>query len=148
MIRFSLHLDFALGKALEDRGEYPGSFAHYSRGNALRLARVPYSADATSARLQRAAEIYTPEFFRARAGYGVAAPDPIFIVGMPRAGSTLVEQILSSHPLVEGTMELPEIISLTRALRQQGTDEGPARYHEVLAGLDADAVREIGRAHV
>ena len=143
-----LHLDVALGKALEDRGEYPGSFAHYSRGNALRLARVPYSADATSARLQRAAEIYTPEFFRARAGYGVAAPDPIFIVGMPRAGSTLVEQILSSHPLVEGTMELPEIISLTRALRQQGTDEGPARYHEVLAGLDADAVRELGESYL
>ena len=68
-----LHLDFALGKALEDRGEYAGSFAHYSRGNALRLARVPYSADATSARLQRAAEIYTAEFFRERAGFGVAA---------------------------------------------------------------------------
>jgi tetratricopeptide (TPR) repeat protein len=143
-----LHLDFALGKALEDRGEYAGSFAHYSRGNALRLARVPYSADATSARLQRAAEIYTPEFFRVRAGYGVSAPDPIFIVGMPRAGSTLVEQILSSHPLVEGTMELPEIISLTRALRQQGADEGPARYHEVLAGLDADAVRELGERYL
>ena len=143
-----LHLDFALGKALEDRGEYAGSFAHYSRGNALRLARVPYSADATSARLQRAAEIYTPGFFRARAGYGVSAPDPIFIVGMPRAGSTLVEQILSSHPLVEGTMELPEIISLTRALRQQGADEGPARYHEVLAGLDADAVRELGERYL
>ena len=143
-----LHLDFALGKALEDRGEYAGSFAHYSRGNALRLARVPYSADTTSERLLRAAEIYTPGFFQARAGYGVAAGDPIFIVGMPRAGSTLVEQILSSHPLVEGTMELPEIISLTRALRQQGADDGPARYHEVLAGLDADAVRGLGERYL
>jgi len=143
-----LHLDFALGKALEDRGEYAGSFAHYSRGNALRLARVPYSADTTSERLRRAAEIYTPGFFQARTGYGVAAGDPIFIVGMPRAGSTLVEQILSSHPLVEGTMELPEIISLTRALRQQGADDGPARYHEVLAGLDADAVRGLGERYL
>jgi tetratricopeptide (TPR) repeat protein len=143
-----LHLDFALGKALEDRGEYAESFAHYSRGNALRLARVPYSADATSARLQRAAEIYTAEFFRERGGFGVAAPDPIFIVGMPRAGSTLVEQILSSHPLVEGTMELPEITSLTRVLRQQGADDSPARYHEVLAGLDADAVRELGERYL
>jgi tetratricopeptide (TPR) repeat protein len=143
-----LHLDFALGKALEDRGEYAGSFAHYSRGNALRLARVPYSADTTSERLLRAAEIYTPGFFQARAGSGVAAGDPIFIVGMPRAGSTLVEQILSSHPLVEGTMELPEIISLTRALRQQGADDGPARYHEVLAGLDADAVRGLGERYL
>jgi tetratricopeptide (TPR) repeat protein len=143
-----LHLDFALGKALEARGEYAESFAHYSRGNALRLARVPYSADATSARLQRAAEIYTAEFFRERGGFGVAAPDPIFIVGMPRAGSTLVEQILSSHPLVEGTMELPEITSLTRVLRQQGADDSPARYHEVLAGLDADAVRELGERYL
>jgi tetratricopeptide (TPR) repeat protein len=144
-----LHLDFALGKALEDRGEYAESFTHYSLGNALRLARVPYSADATSARLQRAAEIYTAEFFRERAGFGVAAPDPIFIVGMPRAGSTLVEQILSSHPLVEGTMELPEITSLTRVLRQQGADDdSPARYHEVLAGLDADAVRELGERYL
>jgi tetratricopeptide (TPR) repeat protein len=144
-----LHLDFALGKALEDRGEYAESFTHYSLGNALRLARVPYSADATSARLQRAAEIYTAGFFRERAGFGVAAPDPIFIVGMPRAGSTLVEQILSSHPLVEGTMELPEITSLTRVLRQQGADDdSPARYHEVLAGLDADAVRELGERYL
>lgn len=143
-----LHLDFALGKALEDRGDYAASFSHYSDGNALRLARVPYSADATSARLQRAAEIYTREFFRERAGYGAAAPDPIFIVGMPRAGSTLVEQILSSHSQVEGTMELPEIISLTRALRQQGDDEGPARYHEALAGLGAEAVRALGERYL
>ncbi|MCJ0825174.1 sulfotransferase [Luteimonas sp. 50] len=143
-----LHLDFALGKALEDRGEYADAFAHYSRGNALRLVRTPYSADANSARLQRATEIYTSDFFQARAGYGVAAADPIFIVGMPRAGSTLVEQILSSHPLVEGTMELPELTSLTRVLRLQGAGDGPARYHEVLAGLDADAVRELGERYL
>jgi cytochrome c-type biogenesis protein CcmH/NrfG len=143
-----LHLDFALGKALEDHNEYPASFEHYSAGNALRLARVPYSADATSIRLQRAAEIYTAEFFRARAGFGATAPDPIFIVGMPRAGSTLVEQILSSHSLIEGTMELPEITSLARVLRQQGEEDSPARYHEVLAGLDAGAVRALGERYL
>src|SRR5690606_24208100 len=72
----------------------------------------------------------------------------IFIVGMPPAGSTLVEQILSSHPLVQGTMELPEITSLARVLRQQGEEDAPARYHEVLAGLDADAVRALGQSNV
>ncbi len=112
-----LHIAFALGKALEDRKDYASSFAHYAHGNGLRLAQVPYSADDTSARLARVREQYTADFFRAREGMGADAPDPIFIVGLPRAGSTLIEQILASHPAVEGTMELPEIISITRALR-------------------------------
>jgi tetratricopeptide (TPR) repeat protein len=144
-----LHLEFALGKALEDRGEYPDAFASYARGNALRLARVPYSADENEARLRRAATLYDAAFFRQREGWGAPAPDPIFIVGMPRAGSTLVEQILASHPLVEGTMELPEITSLARVLRRQGPgDDSPARYHEALAGLDASAVRALGEAYL
>src|SRR5690349_244897 len=82
-----LHIEFALGKALEDRKDYATSFAHYARGNALRLAQVPYSAADTSARLARVREQYTAAFFRARDGMGADAPDPIFIVGLPRAGS-------------------------------------------------------------
>lgn len=144
-----LHLDFALGKALEDRGEYADAFRHYARGNALRLRRVPYSADENTARLEHAARLYDEAFFAAREGWGAPAPDPIFIVGMPRAGSTLVEQILASHPLVEGTMELPEITSLARVLRRQGPDgDSPARYHDALAALDADAVRALGEAYL
>ena len=140
-----LHIEFALGKALEDRKAYATSFAHYARGNALRLAQVPYSADDTNARLARAREQYTADFFRAREGMGAQAHDPIFIVGLPRAGSTLIEQILASHSAVEGTMELPEIISITRALR---ADARGSTYHEALARMDADELRALGEQYI
>lgn len=108
------HLDFALGKALEDRGAAEQAFAHYAAGNALRRASLDYDADETSRFVDRLIEICTPEFFAARAGQGCDAPDPVFVLGMPRAGSTLVEQILSSHSLIEGTTELPDIPALAR----------------------------------
>ncbi len=79
---------------------------------------------------------------------GCAAPDPIFIVGLPRAGSTLIEQILSSHSQVEGTMELPEITSITRTLRAQGDAGSGMPYHEALAALDGDALRELGERYL
>jgi len=143
-----LHLEFALGKALEDRADHAASFAHYASGNALRLARSPYSADDTSARLARVRETYTREFFAMREGAGFDAPDPIFIVGLPRAGSTLIEQILASHPLVEGTMELPEIIALTRSLREGATSRGPGAYHETLARMNRDELRALGEQYL
>jgi tetratricopeptide (TPR) repeat protein len=145
-----LHFEFALGKALEDRGEYAESFAHYAEGNRLRLRAAPYRADDTSTRVARMRRLYTPEFFAARAGGGDSAPDPIFIVGLPRAGSTLIEQILASHPQVEGTMELPEIIAMTRALRRSAQADGAhsAGYHDALAALDADALRDLGRQYL
>jgi len=147
------HLEFALGKALEDDSDYAESFQHYLQGNALRLAQVPYKADETSARVRRSKQVYTREFLAQRANYGSDAPDPIFIVGLPRAGSTLIEQILSSHSAVEGTMELPEIISTARMLRQQGnpdqaTSDHATPYHDVLATLDAQAVRELGEQYI
>ncbi len=108
------HLDFALGKALEDRGEADAAFAHYAAGNALRRTELDYSADETTRLVDRLIEIATPEFFAARAGQGCDASDPVFVLGMPRAGSTLVEQILSSHSQIEGTSELPDIPALAR----------------------------------
>lgn len=143
-----LHFDFALGKALEDAAEYADSFAHYSAGNALRLERVPYSADDHSARVRRSKALYTPEFFRQREGWGSDARDPIFIVGLPRAGSTLIEQILSSHSAVEGTMELPEILAITRDLRKRTAAPRSTAYHEVLADLSADELRELGQRYL
>ena len=143
-----LHFEFALGKALEDRAQYEASFRHYANGNALRLRSVPYSADDTSARLAHARELYTPEFFAARSGSGCAAPDPIFIVGLPRAGSTLIEQILASHSAVEGTMELPELISITRALRRVAGSGGVGAYHDALASLDRGELRELGEQYL
>jgi tetratricopeptide (TPR) repeat protein len=108
-----LHLDFALGKALHDAGRMDDAFAHYSRGNALRLKREPYSPPKTREFVDRSVAAFTRDAFAARRG-GCDAPDPIFIVGMPRAGSTLIEQILSSHSQVEGTSELPDLPLLAR----------------------------------
>ena len=142
------HFEFAIGKALEDATDYAESFQHYKQGNAIRRGLVGYSADETSARTRRTKRIYTREFFQQRAGSGAEARDPIFIVGLPRAGSTLIEQILSSHSAVEGTMELPEIISITRALRQRTDSPQTTPYHDVLASLDAGELRALGESYL
>ncbi len=143
-----LHLDFALGKALEDRADYAASFAHYASGNALRLKLAPYRAEDTAARLARAKQTYTADFFRARSGQGSPSAEPIFIVGLPRAGSTLIEQILSSHSQVEGTMELPELTSITRALRRASASREPGAYHDVLARMDGAELRALGEEYL
>ncbi len=142
-----VHLHFALGKALEDAGEWAGAFAHYQKGNALHRAANPYDPSLNEMRVKHLKKVFTREMFAAREGAGCPAPDPIFIVGMPRAGSTLLEQMLSSHSMVEGTTELPEIVGMAGKLRgQAGTDEAGA-YADVLAGLDAGALRELGERY-
>jgi len=143
-----LHFDFALGKALEDAGDYADSFAHYASGNALRRQQVPYDAAQASERSRRACITYDRAFFQQRMGAGSDTPDPIFVVGMPRSGSTLVEQILSSHPLVEGTMELPAMIAITRELRQRDGAPETTSYHDVLATLPHDALRALGEQYL
>jgi tetratricopeptide (TPR) repeat protein len=143
-----LHLEFALGKALEDACDYAPSFEHYARGNAVRRAQLHYRAEDTSARVRHIRERYTREFFQAREGSGCPARDPIFIVGLPRAGSTLIEQILASHSQVEGTMELPEITSITRLLRGQAETDSAMPYHDALAALDGDALRLLGERYL
>ncbi len=141
-------LEFAVAKALEDRAEYAAAFEHYANGNTLRLEQIPYSADDTSLLMQRARETYSAEFFREREGSGHDAPDPIFIVGLPRAGSTLVEQILASHSAVEGTMELPDIISITRALRRAAQDKRAGAYHAELAKLSPADLHALGEDYL
>lgn len=144
-----LHFEFALGKALEDTGgDDAAAFAHYARGNALRRAQLPYDAALARERTRRAIRTYTREFFAERAGAGCPAPDPIFVVGMPRAGSTLVEQILASHPQVEGTMELPAIIAITRQLRERSGNPETTSYHDVLAALPREQLAELGRDYL
>jgi tetratricopeptide (TPR) repeat protein len=142
------HFDFALGKALEDERDYDASFEHYLRGNALRRAEISYEPAQNREHVARSRALFTPQFFAARAGVGVPAPDPIFIVGLPRAGSTLLEQILSSHSLVEGTMELPDVnvIARTLAATQQGVE--PARYPEALGSLEPDAFHALGEHYL
>lgn len=143
-----VHLHFALGKAFEDAGAYARSFEHYSSGNALHRTRNHYDAELNSERMERLKAVFSGEFFAARAGWGSEAPDPIFIVGMPRAGSTLVEQILSSHPAVEGTTELPEIITIAKELRGRAESDEAGAYAEALGSLDAAALRGLGERYL
>jgi tetratricopeptide (TPR) repeat protein len=140
-----LHLHFALGKALEDAGEAERAFGHYAEGNRLRRAELDYDADEVTAFVDRSITLLTPAFFAEREDGGCPAPDPIFILGMPRAGSTLVEQILASHPLVEGTMELPDIPATARRLAGPKQDD---RYLERLAALTPDERRTLGEEYL
>jgi tetratricopeptide (TPR) repeat protein len=143
-----LQLHFALGKAFEDSGDYARSFEHYTQGNTLHRAAHPYDAELNSRRVARLKQTFTEEFFRERAGAGCAAADPIFIVGMPRAGSTLLEQILSSHSAVEGTTELPEVITMAKELRARANSDDIAVYAEVLAERSADELNEMGERYI
>jgi len=139
-----LHLEFALGKACEDAGDWAASFAHYAKANALQRKRFHYDADNNTTRLRHLQSVLTREFFASRAGSGDPSPDPIFIVGLPRAGSTLVEQILASHSQVEGTMELPEVIAIARELRAESGSTEAGAYTNLLVTLDANRLRELG----
>jgi tetratricopeptide (TPR) repeat protein len=142
------HFHFSLGKALEDAGEFAESFEHYEQGNKLRRSVITYSADANALHVRRSKEVFSPEFFAARAGFGAAAQDPIFIVGLPRAGSTLLEQILSSHSAVEGTMELPDIAMLAAKVGGKKLRGEGAKYPQILESLSAEQCLELGELYL
>jgi tetratricopeptide (TPR) repeat protein len=142
------HLHFALGRAFEEAREFAASFAHYAQGNKLRGETVGFRIAETDALVERSTRLFTAPFFAARAGQGCPAPDPIFILGMPRAGSTLVEQILASHSLVEGTMELPDIPLLVRRLDQSGPADSGGAYPDSLADLDAATLAALGAEYL
>jgi predicted Zn-dependent protease len=133
-----VHLEFALGKALEDRAEYEESFRHYASGNALHRSTFTYRASAVERTTERVCETVTPEFVGRRRGWGSARADPIFIVGLPRSGSTLLEQVLASHPQVEGTHELPEIPEIAATLAFQQDDGGGAVSNPLTSLTEAD----------
>jgi tetratricopeptide (TPR) repeat protein len=142
------HLNFALGKALEDRGEYAASFEQYALGNRLRKSQISYNADDMSGHVARVKALCTAAFFADRASHGAAAPDPIFIIGLPRSGSTLLEQILSSHSQVEGTMELPDIPLIAKTLSKLAKQSGEDGYTAVLATLGAAECAELGERYL
>jgi tetratricopeptide (TPR) repeat protein len=143
-----LHLQFALGKALEDGQAWEAAFRHYEAGNALRRQALGYRAEDTTGQVDRALALFTKDFFVARAGLGSPTPDPIFIVGLPRAGSTLVEQILASHSQVEGTQELPDIITLARRIGGAPAAERDTEYPEAIADLSPEALRALGEEYL
>jgi tetratricopeptide (TPR) repeat protein len=137
-----LHLHFALGKAMDDSARPADAFDHYLVANQLRRDMLPYDADETTRMVDIAIALFDADFIAARADTGCDAPDPVFIVGLPRSGSTLIEQILSSHSRVEGTMELPDIPALAADLGRSGP------YVDALAALDRDAIAGLGEAYI
>jgi tetratricopeptide (TPR) repeat protein len=142
------HLHFALGKAFEDRGQAETSFTHYAEGNHLRRALIDYDPAEIDRLVERSIGLFTPEFFAARAGQGSAARDPIFIVGLPRAGSTLVEQILASHREIEGTTELPDIPLMVRRLSGRKTRREVSLYPDCLADLEPGELAALGEEYL
>ena len=136
--------DFARAKAHEDAGRYAVAYAAYARANASQRRLRTYDPDETSRFVRRSQVLFSPAFLAEREGWGDPAADPIFIVGLPRSGSTLVEQILASHPAIEATGELPDVQQMADWIARQG----PAGYPDALAALPARDIRQFGRDYV
>ena len=133
---------FALGKALEDRGDWSGAFRHYAQGNAVKHSADPFDSPALTERRRRIAAVCTAEFLASRAPSGAAAVKPIFVVGMPRSGSTLIEQILASHSAVQGTMELPQMPAYAKELETKGG------YPDALSAMRPVDFRALGERYL
>jgi hypothetical protein len=142
------HLCFALGKALEDCGEFAESWRFYERGNALKHADSGYLPQTVEINTRQQIEVCTAQFFAARPGFGIPDPDPIFIVGLARSGSTLIEQILASHPRVEGAQELYDIPRMALELQGNSPDPSAPRYPGILAGLAPEDFRRLGERYL
>ena len=142
------HLCFALGKALEDGGEYAASFQYYERGNNLKKSESRFRIEPIERNTRLQKSVCTRDFFAARQGYGSPDPSPIFIVGLPRAGSTLLEQILASHSQVEGTMELADIPRLVHKLQGRDQNDSNPRYPAVLANLSPEDFKRFGEKYL
>jgi tetratricopeptide (TPR) repeat protein len=142
------HLCFALGKALEDCGHYPESFEYYARGNALRFAGSQYRPEVIEQNTRLQVEVCTPDLFARCRGSGASADDPIFIVGLPRSGSTLIEQILASHSAVEGTQELADVPRMVMDLRGRDAEADNPRYPAVLAEMSSADYRRLGEKYL
>ena len=142
------HLCFALGKAFEDRRDYAASFAYYERGNKLKRVQLPYSAERIEAAFRAQMHCCDHELFSDRKGQGCQSAAPVFIVGLPRAGSTLLEQVLASHSQVEGTLELSNILALAHRLNGRRTTQHKPGYPEILRDLSADKLRQFGEDYI
>jgi len=143
-----VYLNFALGKAYEDKGLIEKSFEHYERGNAFKKAQSRYKSSELTDEFHAQAEVFNDAFLAAHADTGHDAPDPIFIVGLPRSGSTLLEQILASHSQVDGTMELPNMLALAQKLRRGERMSATNHYPAVLKTLESDEFAEFGKTFI
>ena len=142
------HLCFALGKALEDQGEFAESFRYYEHGNALKRSESDYRSEPIERNTRLQKETCTGEFFARRAGAGSPSNDPIFIVGLPRSGSTLIEQILASHSSVEGTHELADIQRMAHEFQGRDPDLANPRYPKVLTELPEGEFLRLGEKYL
>ena len=142
------HLCFALGKAFEDRADYATSYRYYEQGNALKRAESKYRPEIIETNTRKQVEICTQEFFARRVGVGAPSDDPIFIVGLPRSGSTLLEQILASHSRVEGTQELADIPRMVLDFQDRIPNLDDPRYPGALEGLELPAFRRLGEKYL
>jgi tetratricopeptide (TPR) repeat protein len=140
-----VHFLFTLGKALEDRGEYSRAFQRYAVGAAIQRQRISYDPVETEVINERIRTVFSGEFLRANAGRGCPDPAPIFIVGLPRSGSTLIEQVLASHSQVEGTAELPDVARVIAELSARRPREA---YPEAARRLDAEGWRALGESYL
>jgi len=143
-----VYLYFALGKAFEDRDDFDTSFHYYERANELRKSQSRYDAQQVHEDMEAQRRVCDRAFFREREGWGHTAIDPIFIVGLPRAGSTLIEQILSSHSDVDGTLELPNVLSLSQRLRRRKLGDVRPGYPDILPDLPASEFEAFGQAFI
>jgi tetratricopeptide (TPR) repeat protein len=142
------HLCFALGKAFEDRAQFEESWRNYERGNALKRAESRYRPEILETNTRKQIEVCTREFFSRREGFGTSSPDPIFIVGLPRSGSTLLEQILASHSAVEGTQELADIPRIVLDLQGRIPDPENPRYPGMLAEMASEDFLRLGEKYL
>src|SRR5580698_10768810 len=140
------HLHFALGRAFEHKKDYPRAFEHYATGNRRRRKTVPFEIGSFENKTRRVRECFDPAFFASREGCGCPDPSPIFIVGLPRSGSTLVEQILASHSSVEGTFELPNLLTIVREFDH--ADAGHDAYPECLTRVPSGQFELLGRRYI
>ena len=143
-----IQLCFALGKSFDDQKDYEHAFHFYERGNDLKRKQSRYSAESMQEEFEAQKAACTLEFFEKVRGCGYTAPDPIFIVGLPRAGSTLLEQILASHSQVDGTLELPNIIALSHKLRDRKPINANDGYPYRLKNLSPEQLHDFGQSYI
>jgi tetratricopeptide (TPR) repeat protein len=140
------HLHFALGRAFEHKGDYAAAFEHYATANRRRRKIVPFDIEAFENKTRRVRECFDAAFFASRSGAGYPDPSPIFIVGLPRSGSTLVEQILASHSRVEGTFELPNLLTIVREFDH--ADRAHDAYPEIVRAASLEHLGTLGRRYI
>ena len=143
-----IYMSFALGKAFEDRGEYNKSFRNYQNGNSLKKEFTKFDLKLFDEECKNQKEVCTLDLFDSKADWGLETKEPIFVLGLPRVGSTLIEQILASHSMVEATHELPNILALSHKLNLRKVQEKTSRYPEILLSLSAPQLKMIGEQYI